>query len=119
MAYWNSEGTYQKENNELWKKIPSEGECSENHLEILRIASKIYYRYFNDGDVIGKGELDLDFGSYSDYISRIRRLWHTDEIEFSKYVHDSAEQHKALDEWIDDIILHCVKIEKQKTKKAY
>jgi len=47
--YWNSKGKYQKEYDKLWKSVPDSGECEDEDLEILRINSKLYYDYYNNG----------------------------------------------------------------------
>ena len=58
-GYWDNKGKYQKEYEELWKHIPAFGEVKDDEkrfLEFLRMFSKIYYRYFNDGESPGNDE---------------------------------------------------------------
>lgn len=51
MSYWNKTGKYQKEYEELFDKlVPADGMADTYAGELLRAASKLYYRYFNDGD---------------------------------------------------------------------
>lgn len=50
-CYWNEKGRYQKMYNKLYKKlVPDRGCASTSDGELLRVISKIYYRYYNDGD---------------------------------------------------------------------
>ncbi len=49
-AYWNKKGRYQKQYDELYKKlVPAEGEAPTEHGEVLRSISRIYYDYYNNG----------------------------------------------------------------------
>lgn len=51
MKYFSGNGKYQKAYDFLFKKlVPSQGSCSYNLAEALRLVSKVYYRYCNDGD---------------------------------------------------------------------
>ena len=50
--YWNGNGKYQKEYQEMYDKlVPAVGESDTKLGELIRIASKAYYRYNNDGDI--------------------------------------------------------------------
>ena len=50
-TYWNHRGKYQKAYDHFYNKlVPSSGQASTPEGELLRIISKIYYRYHNDGD---------------------------------------------------------------------
>lgn len=50
-TYWNNEGGYQKEYDELYKKlVPDKGEANTVHGEMLRGVSRLYYDYFNNGN---------------------------------------------------------------------
>lgn len=58
-TYWQGNGQHQAEYDRLWKFIPDSGEVTDpkrEYLEDLRMASKLYYRFFNDGDTPGEGE---------------------------------------------------------------
>lgn len=51
--YWNENGKYQKEYNKLYNSlVPDTGNCNTLEGEMLRATSRIYYRYFNDGDMV-------------------------------------------------------------------
>ena len=51
-TYWNSNGKYQKAYDYFFNKlVPSSGAAETAEGELLRRLSKIYYRYFNDGDL--------------------------------------------------------------------
>jgi hypothetical protein len=50
-TYWNEEGAYQKEYDELYKKlVPVKGEANTVHGEMLRGVSRLYHDYFNNGN---------------------------------------------------------------------
>ena len=50
-SYWNHCGAYEKEYNELFEKlVPSSGDASTVHGELLRCISKVYYDFFNNGN---------------------------------------------------------------------
>ena len=50
-TYWNYEGAYQKEHDELYKKlVPSCAEAETIHGELIRVANRFYYDYFNNGN---------------------------------------------------------------------
>jgi len=51
MLYWSNKGKYQKAYDFLWKKlIPLSGKAKNELGEALRLTSRVYYRYYNDGD---------------------------------------------------------------------
>ena len=51
--YWTCNGKYQKEYDELWARlVPPEGKAVTKAGEVLRAVSRIYYRWYNDGDRI-------------------------------------------------------------------
>ncbi len=50
-TYWNNEGAYQKEYDELYKKlVPKSAEAETINGELIRIASRFYYDYYNNGN---------------------------------------------------------------------
>ena len=50
--YLNNQGKYQKDYDSLYKKlVPSNGHASTPQGELLAAVSKMYYRYYNDGDL--------------------------------------------------------------------
>ena len=50
MRYWNSEGKYQKQQEELFEAlVPDMGSCDTLGGEVLRAASRIYYDAYNNG----------------------------------------------------------------------
>ena len=52
-TYWNSNGKHQKEYEALWERlVPVEGKAVTNAGEPLRAVSRLYYRWYNDGDRI-------------------------------------------------------------------
>ena len=52
-TYWCHNGRFQKEYEELWERlVPGQGPATTKAGEALRALSKLYYRWFNDGDRI-------------------------------------------------------------------
>jgi len=50
-SYWNENGAYQKEYDELYEKlVPIRGEADTVHGEMIRAVSRISYDYFNNGN---------------------------------------------------------------------
>lgn len=50
-TYWNQNGKFQKAYDNFYNKlVPSRGRAQTPEGECMRIMSKIYYRYYNDGD---------------------------------------------------------------------
>ena len=50
-TYWNCQGRLQKEYDELWARlVPARGPAATKAGEALRAMSKLYYRWYNDGD---------------------------------------------------------------------
>lgn len=59
-SYWDEKGKYQKAYNKLYELlVPSRYGCSHPPSEALRVLSKAYYRYYNDGDSVSKEVYDL------------------------------------------------------------
>jgi hypothetical protein len=49
--YWNKKGKYQTEYNTLFEKlVPVKGSSKTTNGELLRIASKLYYEFYNNGN---------------------------------------------------------------------
>lgn len=49
-SYWNHTGKYQEQYDRLWKElVPPEGNADTYHGEVLRICSRLYYDYYNNG----------------------------------------------------------------------
>lgn len=57
--YWSGKGPLQNEYNELYEKlVPSQGAADTIEGEVLRAASKIVYRHYNDGDEFNQASFD-------------------------------------------------------------
>jgi hypothetical protein len=58
-TYWNGTGALQKEYEALYEKlVPAQGAAETIEGEVLRAASKIVYRHFNDGDEFNQASFD-------------------------------------------------------------
>jgi hypothetical protein len=52
-TYWNGNGKHQELYNAQWDElVPGNGKAGTMQGEVLRAASRLYYRWFNDGDRI-------------------------------------------------------------------
>ncbi len=66
-SYWNNEGSYQKESDELWEQlVPREGEADTVNGELIRIAHRLYHEYCNNGNGNARDERIVEH-SYSWY----------------------------------------------------
>ena len=60
-TYWSHNGRFQKEYEELWERlVPGQGPAATKAGEALRALSKLYYRWFNDGDRIENSMTEWD-----------------------------------------------------------
>ena len=51
-SYWNENGAYEKETNELWSRlVPAQGKAATVNGELIRIAHRLYHEYFNNGNM--------------------------------------------------------------------
>ena len=51
-GYWNMNGAYQQEYDELWTKlVPAIGDAETTNGELLRTSAKLYHDYFNNGNM--------------------------------------------------------------------
>ena len=48
-TYWNKNGRYQKEYNELWNLVPNKGYTDNKYINALIAISKWYYDLYNNG----------------------------------------------------------------------
>jgi len=106
-TYWSNNGKYQKENDRLYKKyVPDAGKADSPQGNLLRVVSKIYYRYFNDGD---------DNLSEFDWLLEESPIPHDVPEKFHKYfgVFDS----KALERMVDIAVEYCLSKEKEDIEK--
>jgi hypothetical protein len=52
-TYWCHHGRYEKTYHKLYAAlVPDQGNCQTVEGEILRAISKLYYRFYNDGDLV-------------------------------------------------------------------
>ena len=79
-GYWNETGAYQQEYDELWRQlVPLEGEAQTTRGEVLRTASKLYYDFFNNGnmnacEIVG-GERWLDDDDEEVYDTKVSEYY--------------------------------------------
>lgn len=66
-SYWNNEGAYEKETNELYEElVPLKGEAETVNGELIRIAHRLYHEYCNNGNGNARDEQPVESG-YSWY----------------------------------------------------
>ena len=67
-AYWSNAGALQAEYDKLYNElVPSSGKADTVEGEVLRAASKIYYRHYNDGDSFNQAS----FNQLEPYIGQV------------------------------------------------
>lgn len=60
-TYWNGNGKHQEAYTKEWEElVPSSGKAGTLQGEVLRASSRLYYRWFNDGDRISNGGAPVD-----------------------------------------------------------
>ncbi len=63
-TYWNCKGKYQDKYEPLFQElVPKEGPAKSLQGEVLRAASRIYYRYYNDGEIVTYNTQKIKFSS--------------------------------------------------------
>ena len=101
MSYWNSEGTYQTQYEELWNLVPKEGEVKKGmckhvfSLERFRKACNSYYDVFNNGG----GNRDASTAKFFPGV-----LYSLQYSRKSGYNVDWEYVHRICDEKMDKII---------------
>lgn len=134
--YWSGKGKYQKEYEELYNVlVPRSGEADTKLGEILRISGNVYYRFYNDGDVISRGlftkmkpyekkiKAEMTHPEYYDFYKKmvsnpsIRR-----DLEGRVQSEDGLEFRRVMNATIDGIIKFIYKeykTGKLKSRKMY
>ena len=98
--YWCEKGKYQKAYDYFYPKlVPNYGEATTPEGELLRVISKFYYRFYNDGDIYE----EMIEESYLP-ITRIQEI----DIEFLKSLHNelysSYTYEKTLESVVDRVL---------------
>ena len=87
-SYWDNNGAYQKENDELWEKlVPAQGSAETLHGELIRAINRLFYEYCNNGNC---NAADVHYASERDWWDRDDNEDDYDEdeivdVEVSKY----------------------------------
>ena len=103
-TYWNSNGKYEKEYNQLWEQyVPSEGYTYNKYINALISMSKMYYDVYNNG-LCNEDNLYDDFYSYISAIKEelnvdnkvisnvLRKRYSLEMIEEAIYVWDEENE---------------------------
>ena len=97
-TYWNSKGKYQKEWDNLWKKlVPPEGEAETYHGEALRCMGRFYYDRYNNGNC-------NDTSYEKRFLNQYFRHEHLDIIKESNFKNKMDDE--LLDRMVDDLVMH-------------
>jgi hypothetical protein len=107
-CYWNNTGKYQKAYDHFWKiLIPKSGNAETPYGEVLRLISKIYYRYYNDGDVYNHcvKEMGLNILNVKDGDDDLTKLILTIDDDLSYSYRYEMELDNAADKIIRYIML--------------
>jgi hypothetical protein len=119
-TYWSGTGALQKEYDALYAKlVPSQGAAETIEGEVLRAASKIVYRHYNDGDEFNKASFDQlkayigTVTSYDDlahkateYALKANGNYHPnagwDSLDVMDYGPTDDDDEEDEDDWYDD-----------------
>ena len=76
-TYWNIKGKHQNEYYELWARlVPAEGPAATKAGEALRAVTRLYFRWFNDGDrvtpTMSKWDVDGSAARAFSYLYQLR-----------------------------------------------
>ena len=112
-TYWNSNSKQQEIYEQLWNKlVPWKGPAATKAGELLRAATRVYYRWFNDGDrieqVLSQSAID------SSTVNGWGFLYTYREGEFSGEAlalailssNSESEYEAKLDEMMDAVVAH-------------
>ena len=94
--YWCKKGKYQKAYDYFYPKlVPNYGEASTPEGELLRVISKFYYRFYNDGDIYEK-MIEEDYLP----ITRIQGI----DLEFKKNLHNELYSTYTYKETLESVV---------------
>ena len=99
-SYWNSEGAYQKEYDQLYKElVPDFGEAETSDGELLRSITRLYYDYCNNGNgnvftEYDDGEVEMD-SMYEEFINNL--IYGLMDNTSVKELQDFLNTHEAQD----------------------
>ena len=97
--YWSQEGKYQKAYDHFYSLlVPRRGKADTPEGELLRTISKIYYRYFNDGDIY-ENMLEEGYPSLEDIRGIDRKFLRSLEAQLYDYDYE-----KTLESVVDRIL---------------
>jgi len=75
-TYWNHNGKYEKEYNQLWEKyVPSEGYTDNKYINALIAMSKMYYDAYNNGLC----NEDVLYNNFYSYVSEVKEELNVDK----------------------------------------
>ena len=105
-SYWNDSGIYQKEYDELYKKlVPAQGKAETLNGELLRAIGILYYEYCNNGNCNafnGISEYDEVFNEEICIDKTIKNLYRT----FLSLIKNNVPNIKLNIEKIENIIIN-------------
>lgn len=74
-TYWNGNGKHQEDYERLFDElVPNEGPAKSLQGEVLRAASRLYYRYYNDGEIVKYGMCKFELSSVENAWGFLHRL---------------------------------------------
>ncbi len=94
--YWCAKGKYQKAYDYFYPKlVPNYGEASTPEGELLRVISKFYYRFYNDGDIYE----EMIEESYLP-LTRIQGI----DMNFLKSLHNELYSSYTYEETLESVV---------------
>ena len=94
--YWCEKGKYQKAYDYFYPKlVPNYGEAASPEGELLRVISKFYYRFYNDGDIYEE-MIEEDYLP----LTRIQGI----DMNFLKSLHNELYSSYTYEETLESVV---------------
>jgi len=106
-GYWQMNGAYQKEYDELWTKlVPGIGDAETTNGELLRTSAKLYHDYFNNGNMNAQDREYYDEDDEDAYETRVSE-YYQQCLNFLRNTCKQDYELQGLLQRVEEIILEC------------
>lgn len=106
-CYWQENGAYQKEYDELWTKlVPPIGDAETTNGELLRTSAKLYHDYFNNGNMNAQDREYYDEDDEDAYETRVSE-YYQQCLNFLRNTCKQDYELQGLLQRVEEIILEC------------
>jgi hypothetical protein len=112
-TYWNDNGKFQQFYDATYNKlVPSWGVAATKDGEIVRLISKIYYRYYNDGDTY-ESLTDPEEGMFTSLYNNSHIHKEDGEIVDTMLLSYTNDYEKLLEKCVDTILTRIMERQKE------